>query len=140
VTPGGGELLARVAAELAVRRTIAAYCITCDDGRWDDFAACFAPDAVMELEGQEVARGRDAVRAWISKAMGDPASRGKHVTVNSLIDVDPAAGTGRATTDYLFVARRDRVTKVTTAGRYEDEFAAHPEGWLFARRTITFLA
>ena len=130
-------VVARLVAESEVRRTIADYCQSCDDGRFDDYAACFAADAVVVLQGKEIV-GRAAIRDWITAGQ-PPEKRGKHVTVNVLIDVDVDRGRATASTDYLFVAKRDGKTLVTTAGRYLDVFVPADGRWLFARREITFL-
>jgi len=120
--------------EEAVRRTIARYCQTCDDGRFDEFGECFAADAVMTVLGREV-RGREAIRDWIAAAM-PPEKRGKHVAVNTVIDVGDRAGAVRASTDYLFVARTEKGPRVTTTGRYVDTFVRDGDRWLFQTRDI----
>jgi ketosteroid isomerase-like protein len=131
------DALARLLAESEVRRTIAEYCQFCDDGRFDEFGECFAPDAVLLVMGHEVV-GRNAIVAWISTAM--PAEkRGKHVTINPLITIDPDGARATAAVDYLFVAKSDSGPRMTTAGRYLDAFIPHDERWVFARREITFL-
>jgi ketosteroid isomerase-like protein len=125
-------------AENAVRRTIAEYCHTCDDGRFEEFGECFAEDAVVVLMGKEIV-GRDAIKAWIAK--GQPAEkRGKHVTFNVLLDVDGDAGRGTGAVDYLFLARSADGPRVSTAGRYLDNYVRTGDRWLFARREITFMA
>lgn len=129
--------LARLLAESEIRRTIADYCQSCDDGRFADFAACFTADAVVHLLGRRI-EGRAAVQTWITAAM--PAERrGKHVAVNPLVRVDVDAGRATATTDYLFVAAREGGTTVTTAGRYADTFVPAGDRWLIASREVTFL-
>lgn len=131
------DALARLAAESEIRRTIAAYCQTCDDGRFDEFGECFATDAVVTVMGKEII-GRDAIVAWISKSM--PAEkRGKHVTINPLVTVDADATRATADVDYLFVATSPNGPRMTTAGRYLDVLLPDGDRWVFARREITFL-
>ena len=125
-----------VAAELAIRRTLAAYCQTCDDGRFDEFAACFAGDATMTALGQTV-RGRDAIRDWITAAM-PPSRRGKHVCVNAVITI--TGDVARSDSDFLFLAPGRDGPVVTTAGRYADELERDGDRWVFTRREITLLA
>ena len=126
----------RLIIESAVRRTVAAYCQTCDDGRFDEFAECFAKDAVVAFNDREIV-GRDAIREWITAAM--PAhKRGRHVTQNVLVDVrDEKHAT--AAVDFFFLARTPDGPRISTAGRYLDEFGAHDGRWVFTRREITFL-
>lgn len=127
----------RLVAEAEIRRTIADYCQSCDDGRFDDFGRCFASDAEVLLDGEVVATGRAAIQTWITAAQ--PAKRrGKHVTINTLIVWDGENASGA--TDYLFVGRTPDGPRVTTAGRYVDEFVEADGRWLFARREITFFA
>ena len=128
--------VARLVAESEIRRTIADYCHSCDDGRFDDFALCFAPDAVVVLGGKVVASGRTAIQAWIEKGQ-PPDKRGKHVTVNSLVTIDGAEA--RGATDFVFVARTPDGPQVTTAGRYLDMFAPYGDRWLFTSREIQLL-
>jgi ketosteroid isomerase-like protein len=131
------DALARLAAESEIHRTIAAYCQTCDDGRFEEYGECFATDAVVAVMGEEIV-GRNAIVAWISKAM--PADkRGKHVTINSLVTVDPDATRATAHVDYLFVAKSPNGPRMTQAGRYLDVLVPEGDRWVFVRREITFL-
>ena len=118
--------------DAAVRRTTAEYCQTCDDGRWDEFALCFAPDAVVQVMGKDIV-GRDAIRDWISAAM-PPEKRGKHIAVNSLIEVD--GDDIRASTDFMFLALGASGPTITTVGRYVDRFVHLDGRWVFASREI----
>ena len=127
----------RMAVELSVRRAIASYCQTCDDGRFEEFAAVFAKDAVVAFLGKEIV-GRDAIREWITAAMPEH-KRGKHVTFNVVVDVQDEARAS-ATVDFFFLARTPDGPRISTAGRYLDEFAPDDDRWVFTRHEITFLA
>jgi ketosteroid isomerase-like protein len=128
--------VARLVAEAEIRRTIAGYCQTCDDGRFAEFGEYFTEDAVLVIFGEEQ-QGRDAVVAWITESQ--PAElRGKHVTVNSMIDIDLDGERATGTTDFIFLGRSPDGLRIITAGRYLDEFTRAGERWLFARREITF--
>ena len=129
--------LARLVAESEIRRTIADYCHSCDDGRFDDYGACFTPDAVMVAMGKDIV-GREAIIGWITAAQ-PPERRGKHVTFNTLLEIDVDAGRAKGATDYMFLGRSPSGPQITTAGRYLDEFVPVDGRWLFARREITFL-
>lgn len=124
-----------VAAELAIRRTLAAYCQSCDDGRFDDLGACFTTDARVLVLGREVA-GRDAISTWMSAAM-PPEKRGRHLTVNSLITV--ADERAAAVSDFVFLALTPDGPRISTAGRYHDEFRLADGEWLIASREIQLL-
>lgn len=121
------------AIDAEVRRTLAAYCQTVDDGRFDDFAQLWAPDAVLRVAGDEIL-GRAAIRAWIERAQ-PPERRGKHVTVNPLIDVE-AADRARVSSDFVFLARTGGGYVVSVVGRYLDVLEPHGGRWVFRSRDI----
>jgi 3-phenylpropionate/cinnamic acid dioxygenase small subunit len=121
---------------LAVHRTLAQYCQTCDDGRFAEFGECFLDDAEVVF-GERVVRGRAAITDWIAAAM--PAERrGKHLCMNPLVEVD--GDRARAATDFVFLARGDSGPRISAAGRYVDELRADGDRWRFARREIVLLS
>ncbi len=125
---------AALAAEAAIRRTLARYCHAIDDGDLAALAGCFAPGAELEAFGR-TRSGREAVTALLAKAM-PPESRGKHLTVNTVIGAMGAGGDGvtRASvlSDFAFVARDGSLT----TGRYSDTFVLVGQDWLIGRREI----
>lgn len=125
-------------AESGIRRTIARYCQTCDDGDFAGFAACFTPDAVLTVLDQEV-RGRAAITDWIAAAQ--PAERrGRHVTANSVIEVSAGLDRAQAVSDYVFLARRQGGRpEPSVTGRYRDTLVPLGAEWLFQRREISIL-
>jgi uncharacterized protein (TIGR02246 family) len=129
------ETLGGLLAEAAIRRTLAEYCQSCDDGRFADFGRCFTEDAEFTVLGRRY-RGRAAIEEWIAQAM-PPERRGKHVTANSVVrrDGDRAV----VTSDYLFLVPDEKGPRITVAGRYDDELVRDGEQWLIARRAIGFL-
>ncbi|MHB8340598.1 MAG: nuclear transport factor 2 family protein [Mycobacteriales bacterium] len=125
-------------AESAIRRTIALYCQTCDDGRFAEFADCFTPDAVLTFGDQEV-RGRTAIGAWIAAAQ-PPERRGRHATTNSVIDVAAGLDRAAASTDYLFLSLGSAGRPaVSVTGRYRDALVPVGDRWLIQRREISIL-
>lgn len=123
----------------AIRDTIARYCHLCDDGRFDAFAELFTTDAELRVMGK-VHAGRDAIRTFMAEAQ-PPERRGKHVTSNTVIEVDDDAPVARAWTDYVFVApQRDGSFGIISVGRYHDELVADHGRWRFRVREIVFLA
>lgn len=124
----------RTAAELAIRRTIAAYCHTVDDGRFDEFAHCWAADATVTVMGQTHA-GRDAIVDWITAAQ-PPQARGKHCTFEPHITFE-SDDRARGAVDFLFVGRdADGRPAISTTGRYVDTYVRAGDGWVFASREI----
>ena len=67
------------------------------------------------------------------KFFGAAANLGKHVTVNTQIDVDGTTATG--VSDFLFL---DKENKPSTVGRYEDRFRKEGDAWKFTQRRILF--
>jgi hypothetical protein len=66
-----------------------------------------------------------------------PEGRGKHITANSLVDVDGDGATAR--TDYLFVRPTAAGLIPVATGRYHDELVRDGGRWRFRQRRITLL-
>lgn len=114
-----------------VRRTIAQYCHLVDDALWDDWAQLFTADATFSVMGKTM-KGHDELKAFLSASLSPGA--GKHVTINSVIDVD--GDEARSVSDFVYVAPEGEGFKIMTAGRYTDRFVREGERWLFASREI----
>jgi len=124
--------------EEAIRRTLAGYCQTCDDGRFTDFALLFAEDASYQVSRGGPVVGREAIAQFMERAM-PPERRGKHLCGEPLISI--SGDTAEVTTDFLFVARLEKGGwGVTAVGRYDDRLQrTTDQGWLFAFRSINLL-
>lgn len=125
----------------AIRNTLARYCHTCDDGRFDEFGELFEPDGVFAVQGMDPVAGQDAIRAFMEAAQ-PPERRGKHLCGIPLVAVDDNGDTASASTDFVFVGRAEDGGgwSVVAVGRYEDRLVRSSDGaWRFARRTITML-
>ena len=130
--PIGGD---PAAAESAVRSLVARYCMAVDDGRFDDFARLFAPDARFRVMGT-THEGPAAIRAFMEAAQ-PPEARGRHDIGATVLDLDPAAGAGRGWVDYVFF---DTSGAATSIGRYHDAYVRSGSGpWVFRLREIVFL-
>jgi uncharacterized protein (TIGR02246 family) len=124
------ELVARE----AIRETVAAYAHCADSGRFEDFAALFAVDGVLEVRGEEPLHGRDAIRAFLqgvgtdlSAATAVPTIR--HHVSNLTIDVvSPSEARGGC----YFLAITGH--GVDHWGRYRDRYVPDGDKWLFAHR------
>ena len=68
----------------AVRHTIASYTYAADNGRFDDVAALFAVDGVLEVQGIGGARaeGRDAILGFFRGVGGDVGRPRRPVACN----------------------------------------------------------
>ncbi|HUY66341.1 MAG TPA: nuclear transport factor 2 family protein [Acidimicrobiales bacterium] len=118
-----------------VRRTIAAYSQHCDDGRFDQWSELFVDDAHLVVAGR-ANEGRGDIRRYM-ESVQPPEARGKHITANSLVEVD--GDTAVAHTDYLFVRAGAGGLTLVATGRYHDQLVRDGSRWRFRRREITLL-
>jgi ketosteroid isomerase-like protein len=125
---------AAITDELEIRRVLALYCHRCDDGDFDALLDLFSADSEM-VYGERTCRGRAQLREFFDEMQGKPAQRGKHLTLNSVIDV---AGDGAsATSDFLFLRFVDGALTPVYTGRYRDRFARVGNRWRITRREVT---
>ncbi len=118
--------------EESVRRTLARYCMLCDDGRFVEWAELFTEDTRFHVMGA-TQLGRRATRAFI-EAGQPPEQRGRHLTGATLVLVH--GDRARAWSDFIFVDRRGAVL---SSGRYHDELELGADGvWRFSLREIVF--
>lgn len=115
-----------------IRRTLARYCMLCDDGRFAELAALFTEGGRLHALG-ETRRGHEEICAFMEH-IHPPELRGKHLGVNSVIESDGWAGTAAAWTDFVFVGQ-DR--GVVVMGRYHDHLVREGDKvWRFDLREI----
>jgi 3-phenylpropionate/cinnamic acid dioxygenase small subunit len=119
-----------------IRDTIARYAHFVDGGRFDELVELFAPDGVLEVEGERAHRGRAAIRAFVTGtgrdlAEGTGAPRIRHHVGNVLIELE---GPDRARARCYFLAVTDH--GVDHWGRYRDDLVRVGEGWRFAHRRV----
>jgi ketosteroid isomerase-like protein len=122
-----------VADELAIRRTIAEYCHRVDDGEFAALVDLFTPDAELVF-GALAMQGSDALLQFFSERQARPEQRGRHLTLNTVVDVGEM--TAYAVSDYLQLMAPDGVPVPVRAGRYRDELVREDDRWRFRRRTI----
>jgi ketosteroid isomerase-like protein len=126
----------------AVRRTIAAYCQALDDGRTDDVVACFCDDAKIDIPGQGVFEGIDAIREAFSGWL--PQVPQRHLVLNTVLstcDGEGQPGRIHALSDLVFVVKTGDPAswRVQLVGRYDDMFRRDPDGtWRIHRRRAEF--
>jgi len=123
-------------AREAIRETVAAYSFAADAGRFDELAALFAPDGVLEIHDGETARGRDAIRELLGGASRRLAASStarliRHFASNLRIGVESDK---RATGACYFLA----ITEIGLDhwGRYRDVYVPQGDAWLFAQRFV----
>jgi len=125
-------------AREAVRDTIASYTYAADNGHFDDVAALFADDAVLEVQGVGGARaeGRAAIRDFFHGVGGDvsataPPGRMQHHVASVRVDV--VSPTDATATSYFTVMTG---AGVDHWGRYRDRFTPSGDHWLFVHRLV----
>ena len=118
--------------EEAIRRVLATYCQTVDDGRFDEWEQIWTDDATFTVMGT-THTGRTALRSFIEAAQ-PPERRGKHLNLNHVIDVTGDEAT--AASDFAFAGRVGEGWAITQVGRYLDRLVRTSEGWRIAAREI----
>lgn len=117
-------------AERAIRRVLAEYCQFCDDGQFDALVSRFADGGTFRF-GRTVVSGHAELRVWFEQ-MQPPAERGKHLTTNSIIDID--GDTAAVVSDFVFYGLENGSLTVRTMGRYLDTLRLTGEGWRIETR------
>jgi 3-phenylpropionate/cinnamic acid dioxygenase small subunit len=125
----------------AIRNLLGRYCELIDAGDFDGVADLLAGAALLEESGGEIARGRDAIAALYAattRRHADGTPRTRHLTANSIIEVDEASGTATARSAYVVLQATGALPlQPIISGRYRDRFTRTPTGWAFSERTIT---
>ena len=125
----------------AIRNLLGSYCELIDAGDFAGVADLLAGAVLRDESGKAVASGRDAIAALYAattRRHADGTPRTRHVTANSIIEVDEAGGTATARSVYVVLQATGSVPlQPIVSGRYRDRFARIGEGWAFTERTIT---
>ena len=119
--------------ENAVRRTLSEYCALVDAGAFDPWSQLFTSTAVLKGNGDVIAIGRDAILRWVAEAVPSRAG-GKHVTVNSIIQV--SGGVAAVSSDFIFLKPSVEGPVFAAAGKYADKLVPDHGRWRFAEREI----
>jgi hypothetical protein len=121
--------------ELALQRLLAEYCHRIDDADFIALADLFTVDGSFAW-GDEVASGGPELAIWF-EGRQPLHRRGKHVSVNPVIDVD--GDRARVVSDYLFVRWIKGALTIETTGRYVDRCVKIDGRWLIQRRDAEML-
>ncbi|MCM3886204.1 nuclear transport factor 2 family protein [Frankia sp. R82] len=119
-----------VADELAIRDTLSRYCHLLDDGKLADVVALFTPDAVFAFGAEH--RGAAELTAFFEKSQGTAEQRGRHVTVNTVVEIDGDSAV--AVSDFLYFGLGSPAPEPRLIGRYTDTLARDGDRWRIARR------
>jgi len=118
--------------DLALRRLIAEYCQLIDDGEFTRLAELFTPDGCFAFEA-EAPTGHEALARWFEQRQ-PVHRRGRHVSVNPIIDVD--GDRARVASDFLFVRWIKGTLTIEMAGRYVDRCVRSDGRWSIERRDV----
>ncbi|GAA3978911.1 hypothetical protein GCM10023085_71620 [Actinomadura viridis] len=135
----GARDVRRVRDELEIRGLLARIARLADMGDLDAYAEQFTEDAVWEMPGVPVRRGRAEIRAAGSARRAEgatgPGSHTRHVVGTVTVEVEGASAV--AESYWQFYADTGTVPRLHSMGHYRDTFRREPAGWRLARRRIT---
>jgi 3-phenylpropionate/cinnamic acid dioxygenase small subunit len=119
----------------AIRNLLGRYCEVMDAADWAALGALFADAELAGPDGQVIAAGSDAVTAMYVQGtrLYDGSPRTRHVTANSIVDVDGRTASARSSY-VVFQAVDGFALQPIITGRYVDDFAEVDGSWRFARR------
>ena len=124
--------------QLAVRALIGRLACATDRGTVEDYLACFADDATLELDGQAPRRGRDeleaAARRGRDASVLGPGSASCHMVTP--IEVTLSGSHGAATTRFMFLTHTTTAPIVAQVGLYRDQLRRDADAWRIIRRVI----
>ncbi|MGC5256133.1 nuclear transport factor 2 family protein [Gordonia sp. DT218] len=129
VTQGGAA-----AARESLRDLAGLYAIAVDAHDLDALELMFAPDAVLDRDG-EIASGRPAVLDLLAASMRG-FRRMLHTPETHVVHVSGQTGEGIATAHAELVTGRG---VVVAAHEYEDFYVVHDGRWVFTARRIRFV-
>jgi uncharacterized protein (TIGR02246 family) len=120
----------------AIRRLLAIYGQLLDSKRFTEWGELFTEDAVFRVWGA-THRGRDEIVREIGGMQ--PEAPGKHIVLQPVIDLDPAApDRAWAWTDLCALATGPDGVAIATIGRYHDRLVRNATDgrWRFEERVI----
>ncbi|HEX4491015.1 MAG TPA: nuclear transport factor 2 family protein [Acidimicrobiia bacterium] len=126
------ELVARE----EIRETLARYHHAGDAGRFEEMAALFAVDGVLEIKGEQTVDGRAAIIEFLTGVNRDVVALSdvpmlRHYSTNLTITVSsPSAAT--AASAFLVLSE----SGLDHWGRYRDRLVPADGGWRFAHRLV----
>ena len=120
-----------------IRNLLGRYCELMDAADWPAVGELFANAELAADDGAVVAAGADAVRALYERGtrLYDGSPRTRHITANSVVEVDGDRATARSA--YVVLQSTTALPlQAIIHGRYRDEFVRDAGVWRFARRTF----
>ncbi|MCM2393728.1 nuclear transport factor 2 family protein [Streptomyces albipurpureus] len=125
----------RAADEAALARLLTSYAWCVDDKRWEDWEACFTPDAEVRMPFASH-NGSAGLAEWGRAALA-PFERTHHMSANIEVTVTGATAVGRSKFQAVHVPEASRPSEhFTEAGTYLWAFRRTPDGWRISRCEI----
>ncbi|HXZ68696.1 MAG TPA: nuclear transport factor 2 family protein [Alphaproteobacteria bacterium] len=116
------------------------YAIALDARKADDYAATFADDAVLDING-EITEGRAAIRKRISDLFtgGNSPMRGNAHMLLTNVRITVKGNSGTVTGVWTGITSENvkAIPKFVEQGRYDDEVIKQNGRWYFKRRAVT---
>jgi hypothetical protein len=119
--------------EEAIRRLLARFIQLRDDKRFDAWSELFTDDATFTY-GTVMLKGRAAIVDHVAMLLA--RDEGKHLCLNSIIDVDGDRALVSSDFVKLDPGASGRGLVIGTAGRYVDELVRMDGSWFIARRDV----
>jgi 3-phenylpropionate/cinnamic acid dioxygenase small subunit len=126
------DILEELAAEREIRTLCARYAQLADDDAYEEWAALFAEDGVIDVEGTRVT-GRSELRQWLADMQRAGSMR--HLFTNVIVTIDSPT-TARATMGMVLLRSREGRWAVFGSPRYEDRLVKEQGAWLFLERKL----
>jgi 3-phenylpropionate/cinnamic acid dioxygenase small subunit len=117
----------------AIRELLCRYCYGTDTGNVDQWVGVFTEDCVWDGGPFGICNGTREMRAFYAQG-GDAAKSMRHLTLNTIIDVQNERA--RAVSYVVVLGIGESDTKVFFTGFYDDLLVRHSGQWRIAKRKL----
>ena len=127
--------LGRLADLEAIRQLFVDYGHHLDRGDVAAYADLFATDGEVLLGPLGRARGREQIRALMTKALAGVTGNSFHLIANPIVALEDGADRATAEVTWAVVARSETgAPELSMLGRHVDQLVREQGRWLFLRR------
>jgi len=129
------QRLERLDDRAAIEKLTRAYGYYVDKQLWDQVADCFSNDAVVEIAGRGVYRGREGVSRLFLQSMGGgkiglaPGALFNHMILQGIVDVDAAGHTAKGRWRAFVQIGQYHAFGLWSEGTYENEYVKRDGRW-----------
>ncbi|HLF71011.1 MAG TPA: nuclear transport factor 2 family protein [Dehalococcoidia bacterium] len=126
---------------VGVMDLFARYARAIDTGDLETYVGNFLPDGVIEYDGTETYRGRDAIRGWLTTLFAGGRIGVEPAWIRHFVGLPYIEGDGEraSTVTYCVIFARDEKQRVLvpSVGSYHDTVVKREDGrWYFEKRII----